>query len=317
MNAKDRITFTVAAATYGTSQAAIIFTCSTPSEFAAQPAVVTVISTTGISSTDATASTAATYSSVTAMTAIDGDVDETTVALTPSKIVLKATPTTEITASGTITFTAGGTQSAIWVTGEAPVCTGTKNNGVAIAAIADADLTSSTTTTSITITISNNAATAGHALVFTCVGHLAANVGTSNTATTFTATSTHDVQQVAFGAGYVTSEPQQGALAIAVTQVSAVGTDGTKPVSIVYTWTPDASTVLAPTTITVTHTGATPWDGATATCAKSGSNAATLTTSAVSDSGVSPHERSNHVHGCGCDVWCGSGSNCLHVQHTL
>ena len=286
MNAKDRITFTVAAATYGTSQAAIIFTCSTPSEFAAQPAVVTVISTTGISSTDATASTAATYSSVTAMTAIDGDVDETTVALTPSKIVLKATPTTEITASGTITFTAGGTQSAIWVTGQAPVCTGTKNNGVAIAAIADADLTSSTTTTSITITISNNAATAGHALVFTCVGHLAANVGTSNTATTFTATSTHDVQQVAFGAGYVTSEPQQGALAIAVTQVSAVGTDGTKPVSIVYTWTPDASTVLAPTTITVTHTGATPWDGATATCAKSGSNAATLTTSAVSDSGV-------------------------------
>ena len=211
LNAKDRITFTVAAATYGAGQAAIIFTCSTPSEFAAQPAVVTVISTTGISSTDATASTAATYSSVTAMTAIDGDVDETTVALTPSKIVLKATPTTEITASGTITFTAGGAQSAIWVTGQAPVCTGTKN-GVAIA---DADLTdvaSSTTTTSITITISNNAATAGHALVFTCVGHLAANVGTSNTATTFTATSTHDVQQVAFGAGYVTSEPQQGAL---------------------------------------------------------------------------------------------------------
>ena len=168
------------------------------------------------------------------------------------------------------------------------MCTGTKN-GVAIA---DADLTdvaSSTTTTSITITISNNAATAGHALVFTCVGHLAANVGTSNTATTFTATSTHDVQQVAFGAGYVTSEPQQGALAIAVTQVSAVGTDGTKPVSIVYTWTPDASTVLAPTTITVTHTGATPWDGATATCSEAvEATPATLTTSAVSISGGRP-----------------------------
>ena len=62
------------------SQAAIVFTCSTPSEFAAQPAVITRISTTGVSSTDATPSVAATYNSVTAMTAIDGDVDETTIA---------------------------------------------------------------------------------------------------------------------------------------------------------------------------------------------------------------------------------------------
>ena len=42
------------------------------------------------------------------MTAIDGDVDETTIGLTPSKIVLKATTTTAIGNSGTITFTAGG-----------------------------------------------------------------------------------------------------------------------------------------------------------------------------------------------------------------
>ena len=100
--------------------------------------------------------------------------------------------------------------------------------------ITTALISSTTSTSSITITIhSSETIAAGAALVFTCSGDLVANHGTSNTATTFTATSTSDTQQVAFGAGYVTSEPQQGALAIAVTQVSAVGTDGTKPVSIV------------------------------------------------------------------------------------
>ena len=282
LNSNDQITFTVASATSGASQAAIVFTCSTTSEFAAQPAAVTVISTTGVSSVDVTPSVAATYSSVTAMTAIDGDVDETTIGLTPSKIVLKATTTTAIGNSGTITFTAGGTQSAIWTNGQTPTCTGTDAGSVITTAL----ISSTTSTSSITITIhSSETIAAGAALVFTCSGDLVANHGTATTATTFTATSTSDAQQVAFGAGYVTTAAQQGALAIAVTQVSAVGTDGTKPVSIVYTWTPDTSTVLAPTTITLTHTGATPWAGATATCAISGNNAATLTTSAVSNSG--------------------------------
>ena len=126
----------------------------------------------------------------------------------------------------------------------------------------------------ITITLGTGAGAQTAALValeFECTGNLVANSGTSNTATTFAATSSVDAQQVAFGAGYVTTAAQQGALAIAVTQVSTVGADGTKPVSIVYTWTPDTSTVLAPTTITLTHTGATPWNANGAvTCTKSG-----------------------------------------------
>ena len=62
------------------------------------------------------------------MTAIDGDVDETTIKLTPSKIVLKATTTTAITTdSNTVVFTANG---AVWTDAANPTCTGKKRSCV-------------------------------------------------------------------------------------------------------------------------------------------------------------------------------------------
>ena len=122
----DTMTITLTGAAASAPQADIVLTCSTANELAANPAAITAFTATAVSSADATQSASATYDSVTAMTAIDGDVDVTIVSLTPTKFVLKATPTTAIGSSGTITFTAGGTQSAIWVNAQTPACTGTK-----------------------------------------------------------------------------------------------------------------------------------------------------------------------------------------------
>ena len=198
--AADIMTITFSGAASGASQAPLVLTCSTAGELAANPSTVTAFTATAVSSADAVPRVA-TYNSVTAMTAIDGDVDITTVSLTPTKIVLKATPTTAIGSSGTITFTAGGTHSAIWVSAQTPTCTGTK----AGSAISTAITSSTTSTSSITITIAAGESIAtGEALVFECTGSLAANAATGSVATTFTATSSGDAQQVAFSSGYVT-----------------------------------------------------------------------------------------------------------------
>ena len=97
--AADTMTITFTGAAAAKPQTAIVLTCSEASELAANPLAITTFTTTGVSSTDAAPSVAATHRSVSAMVAIDGDIDVTTAALTPSKITLKATTTTAIPSS--------------------------------------------------------------------------------------------------------------------------------------------------------------------------------------------------------------------------
>ena len=214
------------------------------------------------------------------MTAIDGDLDQTTISQQPSTITLKATTTTAILAGGTVTFTA---DKDVWTTTPTTTCTGSEITSMSSINIGTA-LTSVTTPTSIVITLAAaEAIAAGVTLVFQCTGDLMVNSATLNEKTMFTAVSSTDVQNVAFGAGYETSTAHQGALAITSTQFTIAKP---KPESIVFTWTPKNTATVAPTTITLTHTIATPWNANGAvTCVKSGTNMATLTSAIVSNSG--------------------------------
>ena len=196
--AADTIVFTIASAASGASQNALVFTCTSAGGvgLAAQPAAISVISNTAVSNINSQATTASTYTTVQKLTAVDGDPNTLSAGAVPTTMTLKATPTTA--GATTFTFQAFG-HTAIWSSAGTLSGLCTANNGGSLT-VSGSTVTS---TDNIAIVVTDSAA-ADTEITFLCTGTLSANAA-SATATTWSAVSGKDAQNIAHASGYTTT----------------------------------------------------------------------------------------------------------------